>query len=183
MRPPATCPLCQYSCPNVVKWCQNVTPWRHMTSWRQAVTSHDVLFHNKKALCNLHSSHHENMSENRIFLNFDLDLWPWPSNSSEKLSKAMSMLNFRSVAQTVQPWERWQTDKRTDGTDFIPCTADARGKNGLIGLLPQGSTSPAWLERRYLLVLWMGLRLIPPPPLIFWSMDLRVHVNILVQDL
>ncbi len=31
-RPPATCPPCQYSCPEVVKRRQYVMPWRHMTS-------------------------------------------------------------------------------------------------------------------------------------------------------
>ncbi len=50
-RPPATCPLCQYSCPKVVKGCQDVMmtyhdvmPWCHMTSgvmtnWFDAVTT------------------------------------------------------------------------------------------------------------------------------------------------
>ena len=33
MRPPATCPLCQYSGPKVVKGCQDAMLWRHMTTW------------------------------------------------------------------------------------------------------------------------------------------------------
>ncbi len=42
-----------------------------------------------------------------------LDLWPWPSNLSEILSQVIFTPNFRSVSQTVQPWERWQTDRQT----------------------------------------------------------------------
>ncbi len=41
-----------------VTWCHDVTP------------SHDVLCHNKKAMPNLHRS------ENHVFQNGDLDLWP-----------------------------------------------------------------------------------------------------------
>ena len=127
-RPPAMCPLCQYSCPKVVKGCQDVTPWRHVTSWRLAVTSHDIRWHDKMSLCNLHRSHHKKMSENHVFFfkmaSLTFDLWPWPSNLSEILSKAMFLPNFRSVSQTVQLWEHWQThrqtDRHTDGTDFIP---------------------------------------------------------------
>ncbi len=57
-RPPETCPLCQYSCSKVVKGCQDVmtsyhdamwrhdvVPWRNVTSWRHAVTSHDGRCH------------------------------------------------------------------------------------------------------------------------------------------
>ena len=36
---------------------------------------------------------------------------------------------FVSICQTVQPWERSQTDRHTDGTDFITSTADTGGKN------------------------------------------------------
>ena len=47
-RPPATCPLSKFFCPKVVQGCQDVMPWRHMTScrdvtWCHGVTSHDVL--------------------------------------------------------------------------------------------------------------------------------------------
>ncbi len=37
-RPSRDMPLCQYSCQNVVKWCQDVTLWRH------AVTSYVIKF-------------------------------------------------------------------------------------------------------------------------------------------
>ncbi len=69
-RPPAKCPLCQYSCPKVVQWCQDVALWCHLTSWRRAVTSRDVMtscsgvtwrqVHDKMALCNLHKKKSEN---------------------------------------------------------------------------------------------------------------------------
>ncbi len=39
------------------------------------------------------------------------DLWPWPSNLSEILSR--SIPNFATVSQTVQPWECWLTDGHT----------------------------------------------------------------------
>ncbi len=104
------------------------TPWRHMTSY--VIT---------KRLCAIYTGHTIKTSENHVFQNGDLDLWPmrlwpWPSNSSEILLKAISLPNFRSVAQAVQSWERWQTDTHThtqSGTDSIPSTADAGGKNYL----------------------------------------------------
>ncbi len=38
-RPPATCPLCQYPCPNVIKWGQDVT-WRHdITPWHRMTSN------------------------------------------------------------------------------------------------------------------------------------------------
>ena len=79
-RPPATCPLYRYICLNVIKWCQDVILWHHVTSWRHVVTSHDVLCHNKKALSNLHRSHHKNIRKSRFSkwrpwpLTYDLDL-------------------------------------------------------------------------------------------------------------
>ena len=63
------------------------------------------------------------------------DLWPWPFNSSEILSRSMSVKNFEAICQTVQPWERWITDRHTDRqtywTDFLPSTAEAGGNKQL----------------------------------------------------
>ena len=73
-----------------------------------------------------------------FFQNGDFDLWPWPLNSSKILSKAMSTPNFRSVAQTVQPWERWQTDTHTDtqtGPILYPRQLTQEGTRGKVGLL------------------------------------------------
>ncbi len=46
------------------------------------------------------------------------------------LSRSIPPPNFGSICQTVQPWERWVTDRHThiNRTDFIPSTADIRGK-------------------------------------------------------
>ena len=148
-RPPATCPPCQYTCPKVVKECQDVTPWRHMTS-------NGVICHDKMDVCYLHRSHHQifNLASPDVMTSHDLLLlwqnvqilthlklrksrfstWrPWPLNSSEILSSSTRPANFGSVCQTVQPWESSQTDRHThtDGTDSIPSTTDAGGKNNL----------------------------------------------------
>ena len=102
--PPAMCPLCQYSCRNVIKWIQVVTPWHHKTSWHHAVTSHDVI-------CPHHKKHAKVLFFKMATLTFDLR--PWPSNLHDILSMAISALNFRSVAQAVQSLEHWQTDTQT----------------------------------------------------------------------
>ncbi len=65
------------------------------------------------------------------------DLWPWPSNSFEILSKYTAVPNIGSVGPMVQSWERRQTHTRThththrqtDETDSITSTAYAGGKN------------------------------------------------------
>ncbi len=108
-----------------VTWRHDVLLWRHMTS--------DVM---TKWLCAIYIGHTVKISRKITFFKMATlthDLWPWPLNLSEILSKAMFLPNFRPVAQTVQAWERWQTDThthtQTDGTDFIPSTANAGGKN------------------------------------------------------
>ncbi len=53
-----------------------------------------------------------------------------PSRNVPSLSVFLTKSpNFRSVCQTVLPWERWITDGQKDVTDFIPSTADAEGNN------------------------------------------------------
>ena len=54
---------------------------------------------------------------NHIFdlVTWIFDLWPWPSNSSEILSRSIPIWNFVSICQAVWPWERWRTDRRKHG--------------------------------------------------------------------
>ncbi len=88
-----------------------------------------------------------------FFQNGDFDLWPWPLNSSKILSKAMSTPNFRSVAQTVQPWERWQTDTHTDtqtGPILYPRQLTQEGTRGKVGLLQLRPLIP-WGHAHYIL--------------------------------
>ncbi len=59
------------------------------------------------------------------FLHFylgDLDLWPWPSNSSEIWWSLKFVPNCRFVGPTVQPVERKQTHWQTDATESLPLT-------------------------------------------------------------
>ncbi len=105
--PPVTCPLCQYFCPKVIQGCQDITPYK-CTNINLSETSEITFF-------------------NLVSLTFDL--WPWPSNSSKILSSSMPPPNIGCVCQTVQPWERSQTDRHTDWTDFIPSAASAGGNN------------------------------------------------------
>ena len=72
-RPPATCPPCQYSCPEVVKGCQDVMPWCHVTSWHHTMMSHDVKSHHKIDLGNLYRSHYQKVRKSRFSKS-----WPWP---------------------------------------------------------------------------------------------------------
>ncbi len=97
------------------KGCQDVMPWRHtMTSWRRTVTSRDVTW--RQVSWQTGSVIHPSETSEITFFNLatlTFDLWPWPSNSSEILSRSTPPPNFGSVCQTVQPWERSQTDTRT----------------------------------------------------------------------
>ncbi len=138
-RPPATC-LCQYSCPKSrqrMLRCRAVTSWRDVTllpkdiKWRDIMKLlHMTSYWMTKRTC---TDQPIWKSENHVFQPSDLDLWPWPSNLSEILSRSIPPLNLESVRSTVQPGERWQTDRQTDthtdGTDSIPSTAYAGGNN------------------------------------------------------
>ncbi len=77
---------------------------RHVTSWRRAVTSrdvgcptHDVIWYEPAQV---------NLSENPKIMFFKLatltfDLWPWPSNLSEILSRSIPPPNFESIRSTL----------------------------------------------------------------------------------
>ena len=111
--PPASCPPCQ----ETFLCTLHTMVWRHRTSYGMTVTS-------------LHGPSHQRLRKftfsNMATLTFDP--WPWPLNSSKIWPRYIPPPNFRFVLQTVQPWERWQTDRQTDMTDFIPSIADAGGK-------------------------------------------------------
>ncbi len=105
-----------------VTWRHDITLWHYMVS--------DVI---STWICTIYTGH---IIQKIAFFNvatLTFDRWPWPSNLAEILSRSFPTPNFVALAQTVQPWESWLTDththRRTDGTDFIPSTADAGGKN------------------------------------------------------
>ena len=122
-----------YSCyiQEVSKWCdahamtsrRDIT-WRHVTSWRHSVTSHDILCHDRESTWAVPSQ----VSKIHVFQHGDLDLWPWPSNSSEILSRYICPPNFGSVLQTVRPWERWQTHTQTHRRDRFHTLDRLRGR-------------------------------------------------------
>ncbi len=128
-RPPATCPLCQYSCRSVVKWCQDVAQWRHdVTPWCNT-TSYVIT----KRFCPIYTGHTIKMSENHFFQNGDLDLWPM--TLTFELIQDIVKVNpstkfwvriFNGSAGRALTNEHTHT--QTHGTDFIPSTADAGGK-------------------------------------------------------
>ena len=107
---------------NTMAWCHAMTSngvmtskcdirW-HIMSWRwiyigQPIRSLKIMFFDMAALT------------------FDL----WPSNLSEISSRYTPLTKFSSVRQTVQPGDRWRRDRHTDGTNFIPLTADAGGND------------------------------------------------------
>ncbi len=108
--PPALCPPCQYSCP---------------------IDLLTLTFHASQQL--IYTGHFIWNLENHVFHPDDLDLWPCLSNSSKICSRNTSLPHLVYVGQIVQPVEclltDGQMDRQTDGTDFIPSTADAGGKN------------------------------------------------------
>ena len=82
----------------------DVTPWRHMTSWPHAMTSHVIT----KSICAIYTYVTPSKSSKTTFfkmVTLNFDLWLWPSNLFTILPKAMSTSNFRFVSQTVQSWE------------------------------------------------------------------------------
>ncbi len=104
-----------------VTWRQDVMPSYDVT-WRQDVTPSYVM---TKWTCTGQAIWR---SGNYVFQSSDLDLWPWPSNSSEILSRSTLLPNFGSVCQRVQPWERWQTDALT-GPILYPQSLTREGIN------------------------------------------------------
>ena len=113
-----------------VTWRHDVMPWRHMTSGVMT-----------NWLCVIHPSETSEITFfNLATLTFDL--WPWPLNLAEIISRSFPLPNLVTLGQTVQPWERWLTDtqthRQTDGTDFIPSTADAGGKYSIKDLKGRG---------------------------------------------
>ncbi len=79
-RPPATCPLCQYSCPKVVKGCQDVILSYHDVTWRHTVTSRDVMMWRHMTSGVMTNWLNANSPiwnfGNHVFQPGNLDLWP-----------------------------------------------------------------------------------------------------------
>ncbi len=89
-------------------WRHDVVPSRHMTSWCDVTWRHFVM----TECTNI------NLSETSEITFFNLatltfDLWPWPLNLAEIISRSFPLPNFVTLGQTVQPWERWLTDTQT----------------------------------------------------------------------
>ncbi len=90
----------------IISSCRDVT-WHHMTSQLMSCVF-------TKWICAIYTGH---TGPKITFFNMatlTFDLWPWPSNSSKIFSRSMSLPIFGSVCQTIQPWERWITDRQTD---------------------------------------------------------------------
>ncbi len=101
-----TCPRCALFV-SILPWktfkhtktSRDVTPWWRHTMWCLMSLQWIYIGQPIRSLKNLFFLSHA-----------DLDLWPWPSNSSEILARYMPPPNFRSVRQMVQRGERWQTE-------------------------------------------------------------------------
>ncbi len=101
------------------------------------------------------------IGKSRFFnlVTFTFDLWPWPSNSAEILSRSLCLPIFVSICQTVQPRERWITDRHTHRQTDTPgrfCALDRwRGRE----ICPKcvcyyfvfSDLTIGWLEDRLLL--------------------------------
>ncbi len=111
-----------------VKTLHDVVPWRHMTSGVMT-----------KWLCGIYIGHTtRNKSENHVFQPSDFDLWRMTLTIKVirdiiKVNPCAKFRDPRSNGSAVRELTNWQThrhtDTQTDGTDFIPSTANAGGKN------------------------------------------------------
>ena len=93
-----------------VTWRHDVIVWRHTTSWCHSKGQSNVSCHKRQEKA-------VKLTGNHIFQPGDLDLWPWPTNSSEILSRSIRT-NFgvnTSNGLTVRALTNWQTDGKTDG--------------------------------------------------------------------
>ena len=142
MRPPATCPLCQYSCPKVVKGCQYVMPsyhdvvlWRHVTNWLCVIHISEICQYScpkvVKGCQYVMPSYHD------VVLWRHVTNWLCVIHISEIV---LQVYNFfytctqrcAGVIDTSRELYSWAPSghTHTDGTDFIPSNADAGEKNG-----------------------------------------------------
>ncbi len=106
--------------------CHGVTSWQNTKRLNPPETSEFTFF-------------------NLVTLTFDL--WPWPSKSSEILSRSMPPPNFAigSLRQTVQPWERSQTDRHTHRRDWFYTLDRWRGREWAFALF-RDFTNPLHLN-------------------------------------
>ncbi len=99
---------------HVTSWRHDVTPWRHvtsydvMTSWQDVTLGHDIA----PMTYISYGFNQIRTSWKSCFLS--CDLWPWPINLSEILTRSIPLLILESVCQTVWLWEHSWTDRRTD---------------------------------------------------------------------
>ena len=123
------------------KWSKDVKMSRRDVTWRHDVvlSRHMTLGVLTKWFCAIYIGHTiEKVRKSRFFrmATLTFDLWPWPSNSSEILSRSIPTPNFRSVAQSVQPWECWLTDRhthtQTDTPDRLYTLDRWRGREKLL---------------------------------------------------
>ncbi len=95
-----------------VMW-HNVIPWRHMTSWHHRTGQDFTWSHSNKKV--LRKSHFF------VPMTLTFDLWPWPSNLYEILSRSILVTTLVTIRQAV--WPMTLTVKLV--RDFIkvnPCT-------------------------------------------------------------
>ena len=96
----------------------DVTPWRH-----------DILFHNKKALCNIHRSHHKNNWASRF------SKWrPWPLTYDLRThpSYYQKQCSHHTLSLYLKRFRRESADRRTDrhtGSILYPRPLTLEGKN------------------------------------------------------
>ena len=115
----------------------DVILWRHLTAWRHALMSHDVLtslhgprfcimpFKSEQVWAELHENHN--------FSPGDLDLWPWPLIYDLDHRTWPRYVLGRCPCKISCPYNKQfsckSAHRHTHGTDSITSTADAGGKN------------------------------------------------------
>ena len=106
-----------------ITWHNDAIEWAHDIKCHIKASSYRSGFHLRSLKSENHGTH--------IFWPCDLDLWPMT------LTIELALPMFKSLGQTVRPWECWmthgQTDRHThthtDETDSFTSTADTGGKN------------------------------------------------------
>ncbi len=113
-----------------VMWRHDVTVWLHMTSLPPIMTWH----YNYVMTDWIYTGHHFRNFKNNVFHHGDLNLWSM--TLTFELIREMVEIHLStkfwvriSNGSDVRVLTDTQTHTQTDGTDFIPSTADAGGKN------------------------------------------------------
>ncbi len=127
-----------------LKYCFTYRPlavvmlWCHMKSWRQ-VTSHEVILSCQKPVFHIQAHKSDNLG-NHIFWAGDLWRMTLITELVRDITKDNPCTKFcdhRSNGSAMRVLTHWQTDRQgdrqTDGTISITSTADAGGKNEVVG--------------------------------------------------